>query len=245
MTTAQTHTHDHPHAQDNADASGCCGGAAKQASGGCCKDVVNVIPRLGKVDKVETIAALSTPDLLLRFRKGVENFDRRLFWLTEEQLDQAFLPDAGVGRWPARVLIGHVADADLVAVHRMRKIVAEERPLLAEWDENAFVDQNLYGVGQGVSGGGSIGAFVAIIHTLRQWAAMWLAGLSEAQLARTGMHPSKGEQSVRTIVASYTYHLESHAAYLNAKIVKFLGEAAEATTEPQASGGGGGCGCKH
>ncbi|MEK6700651.1 MAG: DinB family protein [Planctomycetota bacterium] len=240
MTTSQSCCQE---TSGQAASSECCGGAAKAASGTCCKTAVaaHIIPRLGKVDSLEKITALPNAELVMRFRKGVENFDRRLFWLTEEQLDQAFLPDAGVGRWPARVLIGHVADADLVAIHRMRKIVAEERPLLTEWDENAFVDQNLYGVGQGASGGGSIGAFVAIIHTLRQWAAMWLAGLSDAQLARTGMHPTKGEQSVRTIVASYTYHLEYHAAFLNAKIVKFLGEAAEASEAPAA----GGCGCKH
>ena len=30
-----------------------------------------------------------------------------------------------VGRWPIRVLLGHLADAELVFVHRMRRAVGE------------------------------------------------------------------------------------------------------------------------
>src|ERR1044071_1538478 len=73
---------------------------------------------------VEQISALATPALLARFRKGVENLDRRMFWLKDAQLDSAFLPSAGVGRWPVRVLLGHLADAELAVAHRMRRTVA-------------------------------------------------------------------------------------------------------------------------
>jgi hypothetical protein len=127
----------------------------------------------------------------------------------------------------------------------MRKIVAEDNPMLTEWDEQAFVDQNLYGVGQGMAGGGVVGAFVAAIHVLRQWTGMWLASLSDAQLARTGMHPSRGPQSVREIAALYTWHLENHAAFVNAKVERFLGpEAPAQAPKAQAGSCGSGCGCR-
>lgn len=223
--------------------SGCCGGKGNGSSaGGCCK-TVQAIPAIGGVPTVEAFSAMGLPELVRRYRRGVENFDRRMFELSEDQLDQAFLPDAGVGRWPVRVVLGHIADADLAAVHRMRRIVAEDHPVFAEWDENAFVDQNLYGVGQGLAGGGVVGAFVAAIHVLRQWSGMWLASLSDAQLARTGMHPSRGPQSVRDIAIYYAWHLEHHAAYVNAKVERFLGPV-QAVAEPAGSCGcGSGCGC--
>ncbi|QOJ01382.1 MAG: DinB family protein [Phycisphaeraceae bacterium] len=199
-------------------------------------------PRLGSVDPKETIAALATNDLLARYRRGVENYDRRLFLLRDEQLDQAFLPESGLGRWPVRVVLGHVMDADLVAVHRMRRAVAEDNPVFADWDENAFVESNLYGVGAPPGGGGAVGWYVALTHTLRQGTAQWAFSLSDAQLARTGMHPVRGVMSVRDILVSYTHHLEHHAAYLNAKVERFLGPAPE---EPVPAGGcGPGCGCK-
>lgn len=221
---------------------GCCGGKGKSGGGGCCKTVQSV-PDLGTVPSVESFFAMGLPELVGRYRRGVENFDRRVFELTEEQLDQAFLPDAGVGRWPVRVVLGHIADADLVAVHRMRRIVAEDNPVFAEWDENAFVDQNLYGVGQGLAGGGVVGAFVAAIHVLRQWSGMWIASLSDAQLARTGMHPSRGPQSVRDIAVYYAWHLEHHAAFVNAKVERFLGPREQAVQAAGSCGCGSGCGC--
>src|SRR5690606_14258592 len=88
----------------------------------------------------EEIQRLPDAELLERYAAGIENFDRRVVKLTDEQLDQAWLPEAGVGRWPARVLLGHLADAELVFVHRLRRAVAEENPVLSVWEENAFVD---------------------------------------------------------------------------------------------------------
>lgn len=221
---------------------GCCGGKGKGTAGGCCKDAT-AISKLGCVPTLEEFGAMTLPELVRRFRRGVENFDRRVFDLDEDQLDQAFLPDAGVGRWPVRVVLGHIADADLVAIHRMRRIVAEDNPMLAEWDENAFVDRNLYGVGMGMAGGGVVGAFVAAIHVLRQWSGMWVASLSDEQLARTGLHPTRGAMSVRDILVYYTWHLEHHAAYINAKAERFLGPAETAAAEAKTGCGSGGCGC--
>ena len=114
------------------------------------------------------LAPLSVADLIARFKVGVENFDRRVFELPDDALDTAFLPDAGVGRWPCRVLLGHLADAELLFVSRMRKVVGEERPILAVWDEEAFIDHQMYGA-PGTGHRHPIGAFVATIHTLRQW----------------------------------------------------------------------------
>jgi len=217
-------------------------------------------------DRAAEVAALEaqpTEDLIARYMDGLENFDSRIFELSDEQLDTAFLPDAGVGRWPARVLLGHLADAELAYVHRMRRAVAEDRPVLAAWDENAFIDAGMYGCteekavkkesacccggscgGGGGGGGGSdhpIGGFLAVVHTLRRWTGEWLATLTPEQLGRPGLHPERGPLTVRHMLALSTWHLEHHARYLNAKVEKFLGPAPE---EPE-GGCGPSCGCRH
>lgn len=186
---------------------------------------------------IEQIAALPTPALLARFRKGVENLDRRMFWLKDAQLDSAYLPTAGVGRWPVRVLLGHLADAELAYAHRMRRTVAEEHPLLSAWDENAFIDAGLYKAGAPSPHGpaGSVAGFVAVVHTLRQFTAQWLAGLSEDQLNRRAMHPEKGEISVRDMIVSDIWHLEHHARFLRAKLDKILGPEPRSRTTPIAA----------
>ena len=183
----------------------------------------------------EQIAALSVGELIARYRQGLQQFDSRILEMSDEQLDQAFLPDAGVGQWPVRVLVGHLADAELAFSHRMRRAVSEANPLLAQWDENAFIDAGLYAGGQYPLGG-----FLAVIHTLRRWTAEWLGTLAAEQLRLQAMHPERGPLSVRDMLVSTTWHLEHHARYLNAKVCRMLGPA------PADEGGsccGSSCGC--
>lgn len=246
-----TQTCQDPQACDSAacdSASGCCQGSSGAASSGCCGGAAKAQAPL-PVLTAEELEQLPTLSLIARFRRGIENFDRRVFELDERQIDMAFLPDANVGQWPIRVLIGHVADADLAAIHRMRRAVAEDQPVLALWDENAFVDANIYGNqhdGYADSAEGdrarvmqSLGGHMAVIHTLRQWTGQWLLTLSEEQLNRAAMHPERGEITVRRILAMYTWHLEHHARFLTKKLDRILGPA-PVQTQPKA----GGCGCR-
>lgn len=252
--------------------SGCCGGAgkaAKSAKGECCQHEhdhdhdhahghghshaapVSVL-EMPKPDR-QAVLALDTHALIARYRRGIENFDRRIFFLDEQQLDTAFLPDAGVGRWPIRVLVGHLADAEIATIHRVRRAVAEDRPVIAPWDENAFIDAGVYGhasrvasTGQGPAISSSafpLAGFVAVIHTLRRWMSEWLMTLTPQQWQRAAMHPERGELTVKTLVGYDTWHVEHHAWFLNAKVEKLLG--VDMGEEPLAGGGcGSGCGCK-
>jgi hypothetical protein len=206
---------------------------------------VSALPAL---EPVLAIEVLPIPELVARYRKGVENFDKRLFALDADQLDMAFLPEANVGRWPVRVLLGHLADADLAQSHRMRRAIGEDHPVLSLWDENAFIDNDVYGLRSEPADGSpearnqrarmAVGGSVALIHTLRQWTGQWLGTLSEKQWARRALHPERGPVSVKTMVALMTWHLEHHSRYLKAK-VDLLAPASKE------DGCGPGCGCGH
>jgi hypothetical protein len=163
---------------------------------------------------IETFRALPAAALIERYRLGVEGggLDRRVFELNDEQLDMAWLPEANVGRWPVRVLLGHLADADLFFAGRLRQVVAEDSPTFGVWDENAFIESGLYtGPSQ------PIGGFIATIYTLRKWLGPWLATLSDAQLSRQALHPQRGPQTTRIILEYATWHLEHPAWFLKAK----------------------------
>lgn len=189
-----------------------------------------------KPSRIDAFLGLNNQDLIARYSTGIELCDRRVVSLDDGQLDTAFLPEANVGRWPVRVLLGHLADAELVFVHRMRRAVAEDNPLLAVFDEQAFIDSGLYGsvapMGQDAGAGAAspppppIGAFLATIHTLRKWTTQWLGSLSSKQWERGALHPERGPLTVRKIAEYDTWHLENHVWYLNRKVVKFLGPVA-------------------
>jgi hypothetical protein len=170
---------------------------------------------------VTTFLALSASEALDRYALGVENFDRRLFELNDSELDSAFFPEAGVGRWPVRVLLGHLADAELAQVHRIRRTVAEEHPLLAPWDEHAFIESGLYGT-PSTGAAYPAGGYVAVLHTLRKWNVEWMRTLTAEQWARKALHSERGEQTVGYMVAYLSWHLEHHAWFLNRKIELLL-----------------------
>ena len=173
--------------------------------------------------------SLQNPEIVDRYAQATATLDRRLLELSDAQLDTCFRPEAQIGRWSCRILLGHVADADLVFTHRMRKIVGEDRPILQPWDENAFIDAGLYA---GERGGADrpIAGHIAMIHTLRLWTADWLRTLGTADWERVGLHPERGEQSVRVIMNYATWHFDHHVWYLHKKIEKFLGPRAPAAS---------------
>ncbi len=209
------------------------------------------VSQLSPMESAIQLATLPSAELIARYRKGVENFDRRLFKLTESQIDQAFLPEADVGRWPVRVLLGHLADADLAQAHRMRKAVGEDNPVLACWDENSFIDHDVYGLNHAPATDPAaqqhavmnvLGGNVALIHTVRQWTGQWLSTLTEAQLSRTAMHPERGPLTVKLMLAYMVWHLEHHARFLACKLDRLVGPDVE--DDAPRGGCGAGCGCK-
>lgn len=169
---------------------------------------------------IKSFLAMPPAELIARFDIGVEHFDRRVFELSDEQLDMAWLPDVGVGRWPCRILLGHLADAEVFFVGRMRQMVAEQRPTFSVWDEEAFIDSKMYDGPRN-----PIGAFVAAIHTLRKWTGEWLKNLEPPAFERMALHPVRGPQTLRTVLAYDAWHVEHHARYLNAKVARLMGSA--------------------
>jgi len=262
-------THSQSHAVDGqvggqAEGGCCLGGGScetegKKKAGGCCKDnggKAGASASMGQMTSdllrpmgSDEMATLPTLHLIMRYRRGVQNIDNRVLQLAERDIDQAFLPEAGVGRWPVRVLLGHLADAEVAAVHRMRRTVGEMNPVVSLWDEDSFVDSGIYENGSKQYADSpegdharvmaALGGSMAVIHTLRQWTGQWLLTLSDEDWQRTFMHPERGEVTLKKYVALNTWHVEHHAKFLTMKLDKM---GIEHPT-PQASGGGCGSGC--
>jgi DinB family protein len=203
-------------------------------------------PALCPKPAMREIRDLDAPALCARLHIGLGLFDQRVVDLDNEQVSQAWLEDAGVGAWPIRVLIGHLADSELVLAHRIRRIIAEDNPTLNLWDEHTFIDGGLYGCTENSNLLPPMGGDLAMIHTTRSWLVALLMQLDDAQWERQGIHPTNGPTSVRTIANSLCWHLEHHAWFLNAKVEKFLGPIPASTGCCGGSGNGsgsGGCGC--
>lgn len=198
---------------------------------------------LGPPIDLQAVRAQPAEVLVMRYRQGIAHLDGRAFELEDLLADMAFLPDAGVGRWPVRVLMGHLADAEALFRWRMMRVLAERHPTLELWDEDSFIDGGLYGGGVAIGEGEEairppVGAYAAMIYTTRAATAAMLVQLPESAWARTGLHPERGVLTLHDLLASAVWHLEHHARFLNAKVFRMLGPAPAA----DACCGGGACG---
>lgn len=201
-------------------------------------------PVLAPPVDLDEIRSLSNEQLVMRYRRSIGGMDSRAFELDDELADMAFLDDAGVGRWPVRVLLGHLMDAEIVYTWRVRRTLWEDRPVLEVWDENAPIDQGVYGAGvelhaRGTTISPALGAFAATIYTLRSMMSQTLVQLPPDAWRRVAMHPERGEMTVKDIVAFAVWHLEHHTRFLNAKLVKLLGPRPVSEGCCGGSGGGG------
>lgn len=186
----------------------------------------------------EAILAGGQPGVLARYRAGIGVFSPDLLSLSDEDLDTAFRPDAGVGRWSIRMVLGHLADAEVYNFMRFRKTVAEDGPLLPAWDYDAYFDAGLYdgpatdtGSVAKIAGrsGQPPAAYLALMHAIRTATSEWLALLPPAAWDRQALHPTRGPMTLLNQVGSCAWHLEHHAWFIEAKARKLAGRSVLST----------------
>ena len=185
-------------------------------------------------------------DLVGVYRTAVERIDSRVFEFDHEKLDRRFDESDGVGAMSCRELLCHLADTEVVMAHRFRRVLAEDAPVLNNWDHDAFWSSPLYGQA-GRSPGDDpvlepVGALAAVTHSVRLWTASTLYQISPADWDRKLMHPDHGEMNLRALVAYTTWHFEHHVVYLNAKILLTEGPKPEPNPNCEEGAKAGGCG---
>jgi DinB superfamily len=105
--------------------------------------------------------------------------------------------------WSAATVVNHLADAELVYSVRLRLIVAEDRPILTAFDEEAWADR--FGELDD-DPKDSLGRFRA----LRESNLRLLEALVDGEWERTGVHQQKGIVSVAAIVKLLAEHDRTH-----------------------------------
>ncbi len=114
------------------------------------------------------------------------------------------------GTWSIQQLVHHVLDSDLIAAHRMKRIIAEDNPLLIGYDETAFA-RNLGYERMDIT------AACECFRLNRELMVQILRGLPEAAFSRTGVHNQSGKVKLLDLVQLYVEHLDNHAKFLVAK----------------------------
>ncbi|MGQ0628280.1 MAG: DinB family protein [Phycisphaerales bacterium] len=116
------------------------------------------------------------------------------------------------GTWSLQTLVLHVLDSDLIATHRMKRVIAEERPLLISYDETAFAQRLGYD---------RLDARLAadLFRLNRLQTGEILRTAPETAFARVGVHNQRGLVTLAEFVALYVHHVEHHFVFARAKLL--------------------------
>ena len=154
----------------------------------------------------ETIRALTDSQAVDRYIEGAEVPGRAIAGLNREQL----LARPIAGTWSIQEIVVHLMDSDLISAYRMKRIIAEDRPTLDVWDENAFAARLGYD---------KIAATQAteLFRLNRLVMGRVLRALPSAAFERVALHPEIGELPLGALLRLYVHHLDHHMAFLQKK----------------------------
>jgi DinB superfamily len=134
------------------------------------------------------------------FRTGYQAVEDALLGVTAAELDR--LPADGEG-WSARMTVHHLADSEATAYVRLRRLIAEDDPVIPGYDEGEFARRLHYER--------PVESSLAVLRAVREASLSLLESLSPAEWERTGTHAESGPYSVERWVEIYLNHPHDHA----------------------------------
>jgi hypothetical protein len=139
-------------------------------------------------------------ELLERFRRGPELVATATTGAAGSQLDYRPAP----GTWSVRQIVCHLADMEMAAAVRLRKIIAEDNPSLDACSPEAWAERLNYTSRRFSQALESFRRIRAENHAL-------LEDLPEETYFRTGVHPTRGAVTLLDTLRHYAEHAENHA----------------------------------
>ena len=107
------------------------------------------------------------------------------------------------GKWSVGQVLAHLADSELVWGYRLRRVLAEDRPVLHGYDQDLWADRLGYLTADPAA---SLQRFTV----LRGSHVTLLEGLSPEAGQRAGVHPERGEETVTHMLRLYAGHDLAH-----------------------------------
>ena len=136
------------------------------------------------------------------YKGGLAAVEEALVGITEAELDARSDPT----NWTPREVVHHLADSETTSAIRLRRLQAEETPLIDAYDEEEFARRLHYDR--------PIAADLALFGAVRRASAELLDRLSEEEWGRQGTHSQSGPYGVEDWLRIYAAHGHDHAAQI-------------------------------
>ena len=111
------------------------------------------------------------------------------------------------GKWSACEIVQHLADSEMNSAIRLRRMLAEERPVIQVYDQDNYAKRFKYN-------GRDIAPALDALRGARATSAQILSQLSEEDWKREGWHSESGLYTLETWLKIYAAHAHNHAAQI-------------------------------
>ena len=142
-------------------------------------------------------------DLMAEYRAGAATVDAALAGVTDEELDRH-----PIDGWSARQVVHHLADSESMAYVRLRRLIAEDDPLIQGYDEPEWARRLHYDR--------PIEPSLTLLRAVRAASLQLLETLEPSEWGRTGTHTESGPYSVEGWLRIYAAHPRDHADQIRA-----------------------------
>jgi uncharacterized damage-inducible protein DinB len=123
--------------------------------------------------------------------------------LTGQQLDTPYRP----GGWTVRQVVHHVADSHLHSYIRFRLALTEDQPTIKPYDQDKWAELP-------DARTAPVETSLRLIESLHQRWVLLLRSMSDADFARTFLHPERGVMRLDVTLAMYAWHSRHHRAHI-------------------------------
>jgi hypothetical protein len=137
--------------------------------------------------------------LIEQYRDGYSAISEVLLKITPDELDGR----PGPGRWTVREIVHHLADSEMTAAIRLRRLLAEDRPEIKGYDQDEFARRLHYDRPHETS--------LELFKYVRSSTAELLDRMAPADWLREGTHSEVGRYTPETWLAIYAPHAHKHA----------------------------------
>ena len=148
-------------------------------------------------------------ELLDAFLAGPRTLRQALSGITPEQARARPIP----GKWSTLEVVCHLADFEPIYADRMKRVIAEERPILLSADEKRYAAALAYQ-------DRDLEEELSVIELTRKSLARILGKLPAQALERVGIYRTDGKDEPRTLerfLATITNHIPHHVKFIQDK----------------------------
>jgi len=140
--------------------------------------------------------------LVAKYKDGYAQVASALEGATDVELDRRPAP----GKWTAREIVHHLADSEMTSAIRLRRLLAEDRPVIVGYDQEEFARKLHYDR--------PIGASLEALKAARATTGAILDRMTDDEWAREGTHTESGRYTVLQWLQIYAEHAHNHAAQI-------------------------------